>query len=50
MNMNRIFDVAMSVVAVTLVVGLVLPGRQTGAVIRESSEGFSGILRTAQGR
>ena len=50
MNMSRFFDILASIVVVTLVTSLVLPGRQTGSVIRESSSGFAEVLRTAQGR
>lgn len=48
--MSRFFDILASIVVVTLVTSLVLPGRQTGSVIRESASGFSEVLRTAQGR
>lgn len=50
MNGSRFFDIIASVVVVALVTTLILPGRQTGSVIREASTGFGGILRTAQGR
>lgn len=50
MNGSRFFDIIASVVVVALVTTLILPGRQTGSVIRESATGFSNVLRTAQGR
>jgi hypothetical protein len=50
MNASRFFDIIASVVVVALVTTLILPGRTTTGVIRESSTGFSNILRTAQGR
>lgn len=50
MNGSRFFDIAASIVTVTLVTSLILPGRQTGPVLREGGNAVSGILRTAQGR
>lgn len=50
MNGSRFFDILASIIVVALVTTLILPGRQTGSVIRESASGFSGIIRTAQGR
>jgi hypothetical protein len=50
MNMSRFFDILASIVVVTLVTTLVLPGRQTGAVITSGSSGFANVLKAAQGR
>jgi len=50
MNTSRFFDILASIVVVALVTTLVLPGRQTGSVIRESSSGFASVLKAAQGR
>lgn len=50
MNMSRFFDILSSIVAVTLVTSLVLPGRQTGSVISSTANGFSEVLKTSQGR
>lgn len=50
MNGSRFLDILASIVVVALVTSLILPGRQTQGVIRESGSAFSGILRTAQGR
>jgi hypothetical protein len=50
MNTSRFFDIMASIVVVALVTTLVLPGRQTGAVISSGSQGFASVLRAAQGR
>ena len=50
MNASKLTDVALSIVTVALVTTLLLPGRQTPAVIREGGSAFSGSLRAAMGR
>lgn len=50
MNGSRFFDILASIIVVALVTTLILPGRQTGSVIKESASGLSGVIRTAQGR
>ena len=50
MNGSRFFDIVASIVVVALVTTLILPGRQTGAVIGATAGGFSQVLQTAQGR
>lgn len=42
--MNRIADIAITVLLVALVTTLVLPGRQTPAVLKAGSEGFANIV------
>lgn len=50
MNASRFFDIAASIVTVALVTTLILPGRQTQGVIRETTTGFGNVLGAAQGR
>lgn len=50
MNGSRFFDIVASIVTVALVTTLILPGRQTTGVIRESATGFGNVLGAAQGR
>lgn len=50
MNGSRFFDILASIIVVALVTTLILPGRQTGSVIRETGAAGSGFLRTAMGR
>lgn len=47
MDMNRLFDLAASIVTVALVTTLVLPDRRTRGIIREGGRAFSGSVRTA---
>ncbi len=50
MNGAKFVDVLLSIVTVALVTTLILPGRQTPAVIREGSTGFGNVLSKAMGR
>lgn len=46
---DKLFNVLGSIVVLAIVTTLVLPGRQTGTVIREGGNAFSGALRAAMG-
>ena len=46
---DKLFNVLGSIVLVALVTTLVLPGRQTPAVIDSASKGFAGSIRAALG-
>jgi hypothetical protein len=48
--MSAFEKVALAVVGVAMVTTLILPGRQTPAVLNAASGLFSGALKTAQGR
>lgn len=48
--MNTVQKVAVLIAGTGLVTALVLPGRQTPAVVNAFSGLFSGALKTAQGR
>jgi hypothetical protein len=48
--MSTIEKIAMGIVGVALVTTLILPGRQTPAVLSAAGNVFSGSLRTAMGR
>lgn len=48
--MNRVFDILASIVVVAGITTLILPGRQTPAVISAGGNAFSGALKAAQGR
>lgn len=50
MNGSRLFDVLSSLVVVLLVTTLILPGRQTGNVIRAGGRATSDVFRAASGR
>lgn len=50
MNGSRFFDILASIVVVALVTTLILPGRNTQGVIRESATGFGNVLGKAMGR
>ncbi len=48
--MSSIEKVALAIVGVAMVTTLILPGRQTPAVLKAAGGVFSGALKTAQGR
>jgi hypothetical protein len=48
--MNRLFDILASLVVVAGVTTLVLPGRQSAAVINAGGNAFSGAIKAATGR
>lgn len=47
---DKVFSIVASIVVVAGITALVLPGRQTPAVIRESGAAFTSSLRAATGR
>lgn len=47
---NKLIDVLGSIVVLAIVTTLVLPGRQTAAVVTAGGNAFSGSLRAAMGR
>jgi hypothetical protein len=50
MNFDKFFSILMTLAIVALATTLVLPGRQTPAVIRESFGGLSGLTRASMGQ
>lgn len=50
MDMNRVFDLAASIVTIALITALILPNRRTIGVIRQSGRSFSQSIKAAQGR
>lgn len=48
--MSTLEKVAMGIVGIALVTTLILPGRQTPAVLGAAGSVFSGSLKTAMGR
>lgn len=48
--MSSFEKIAMGIVAVAMVTTLILPGRQTAAVIGAGSTAFTNALKTAMGR
>jgi hypothetical protein len=48
--MSTVEKIAMGIVGVALVTTLILPGRQTPAVLNAAGSVFSGSLKTAMGR
>ena len=46
---DKIFNVLGSIVVLAIVTTLILPGRQTPAVINASGNAFSGAIRSAMG-
>lgn len=50
MNGSKVVDIFLSIVTVALVTTLILPGRQTPAVVREGGNAFSNALKSAMGR
>lgn len=48
--MNRMFDILASIVVVAGITTLILPGRQTPAVINAGGNAFSNALKAATGR
>jgi len=50
MNTSRFIDVLLSIVTVALVTTLILPGRQTVGVVRETGSAFGNVIQKAQGR
>jgi hypothetical protein len=48
--MTTVEKVAMGIVGIALATTLILPGRQTAAVITAGGNVFSNALKTAQGR
>ena len=48
--MNRLFDIGASLVIVAGITTLVLPGRQSPAVISAGGNAFSGAIKAATGR
>lgn len=48
--MSTVEKVAMGIVGIALVTTLILPGRQTAAVLTASGNVFSNAIKTAQGR
>lgn len=47
---DKAFSVLTSIVIVAGITAMVLPGRQTPAVIREGGNAFTGALKAATGR
>lgn len=47
---DKIINVAGTIVILAIITTLVLPGRQTGAVITAGSQGFIGSIKAAMGR
>lgn len=48
--LDKAFSIAASIVIVAGITAMVLPGRQTPAVIREGGNAFSSALKAATGR
>lgn len=48
--MSTLEKIALAIVGVGMVTTLILPGRQTPAVLTAAGNVFSGALKTAQGR
>ena len=48
--MSTVEKVAMGIVGIALVTTLILPGRQTAAVLTAGGNVFSNAIKTAQGR
>lgn len=48
--LDKAFGIAASLVIVAGMTALVLPGRQTPAVVREGGNAFSGAIKAATGR
>lgn len=48
--MSSIEKIALAIVGVAMATTLILPGRQTPAVLGAAGKLFSGALKTAQGR
>ena len=48
--LDKAFSIAASIVIVAGITALVLPGRQTPAVIREGGSAFASVIRSATGR
>lgn len=48
--LDKAFSIAASIVIVAGITAMVLPGRQTPAVIREGGNAFSNALKAATGR
>lgn len=47
---SKFTDILGTIVLVALVTTLVLPKRQTAAVVKESGSAFANIIKAAQGR
>lgn len=50
MNMDKVFSIFMTLAIVALATTLVLPGRQTPAVIREATGGIANVTSASLGR